>query len=727
MIHAVPPVELSQLASAAPDWRRTAVCRRLLVGALVLLQTLVATYFLLSVLPYHGGTWVEISLAGVFALLFAWISVGFWVAMLGFVLRCRGGDRASLLRRVAPDLLSATPLARTAIVMPIYHEPVARSLAGLRAVYRSLERTGELAHFDFYILSDSRDAEVWLEEQATWAALCAELNAEGRLFYRRRTLNLKHKSGNIADFLRRWGRRYRYMAVLDADSLMEGETLVRMVRLMQRNPRVGILQTSPGLINARTLFARNQQFASQLYGPLFSQGLAALQLGEAAFWGHNAVLRVAPFMAHCGLRTLPGRGLFSGPVLSHDFVEAAYMGRAGYEVWLEPELGGSYEESPPTLVDELTRDRRWSKGNLQHLWLLFRSRGLRFAHRMALINGIMAYLASPLWLLFLALTTVETARLVLWPIDYFPEPGRLFPLWPEWHPQRAGALVAITLGLLLIPKLLAAIDMLVQRRATQFGGAWRMLGSVGIETLFSALLAPIRMLSHSRYVVEALCNASLRWAGQNRSGELGWRRALLSQGAGSLLALAWAGFALWLKPAFFVWSLPVALPLILAAPIFVLMSRMDAGAWLRRGGWLANPGERQAPLEMTALVNSTDSAFAQAIIHPRINALQVALARHRRGAGRAEAMHELRSRCLKEGPDALDAASRRLLAADADSLRWLHTNVWRAGRGSPWSELLGRYCGAVAWPVLNAATPVVPVPGSGTTPVMRRAALRAGR
>ncbi|MGB5540805.1 MAG: glucans biosynthesis glucosyltransferase MdoH, partial [Gammaproteobacteria bacterium] len=410
--------ETAVTASGPVKWRAVVLRRRAVLTLLVLVQTLVASYFMISVLPYHGGNAVEQGLVVLFAILFAWISVGFWTAVFGFVMRRRGGDVYSLARRHNKQRLAETPLARTAVIIPVYHEPIDRSFRGIRAIFRSLQATGQLEHFDFHILSDSRDPNVWLAEQAAWFQLCQELDAANHLFYRRRTVNLRYKSGNVADFLRRWGRYYEYMIVLDADSVMSGETLVRMVRHMQLEPQVGILQTNPALINARSAFARFQQFSNRFYGPLFSAGLASVQLGEAVYWGHNAILRVAPFIRHCGLRELPGIGLFKGPILSHDFVEAAYMGRAGYEIWMEPDLPQSYEESPPTLVDELTRDRRWVKGNLQHLWLLLFSRKLRLAHRLAFLNGIMSYLTSPLWLAFLVLTSIETTRLVLWPINY---------------------------------------------------------------------------------------------------------------------------------------------------------------------------------------------------------------------------------------------------------------------------------------------------------------------
>jgi len=692
------PAELPpEIMQQRPRWRLAATVRRGLLALAVLTQTLIATYFMLSVLPYHGGNLVEASMALVFSLLFAWISVGFWIGLIGFCLRRFGGDPRSLLRQQDEATLRGTPLGRTAVVMPIYHEPVGRSLQGLKSVILSLQRTGKLADFDFFILSDSRDPDVWLAEQAAWHALREEQGLEDQLFYRRRPLNLNYKSGNIGDFLRRWGKAYDYMVVLDADSLMAGATLVRMVQLMQRHPQVGILQSSPSLLNGRSLFARLQQFSNQLYGPLFTTGLAAIQLGHAAFWGHNAILRVRPFMQHCGLRKLPGWGLFKGPVLSHDFAEAAYMGRAGLEVWLEPELTQSYEESPPTLSDELTRDRRWAKGNLQHLWLMLFSRRLKLAHRMAFLNGIMGYVASPLWFTFLVLTTIEVARLILWPINYFPEQNQLFPLWPEWHPQRAVWMVSITLTLLFLPKFLAIADVLLRGRRKAFGGGIKLFCSVLLEMLISALLAPIRMLSHCRYVLEALFNVNLRWAGQNRSGETSWLAAVLNQGIGSLMALAWAGFAWWLDPMFFVWSLPVALPLVLAAPIFVLLSKVSWGEGLMRKRWLQIPEEASG----SSLLDDLDTpsklltaeqqpAFNEAIVHPQTNRLQTRLAHAPRAQRQQSELQLLAQRCLQDGPAALSSAERNLLASDARSLQWLHTQVWQADPQSRWGQILAR-------------------------------------
>ena len=679
----------------AREWRRAARWRRSLLALTVVAQTLIAVYYMLATLPYHGSTGVEKTITALFAILFAWISAGFWVAVVGFIVRRFGGDPYSLLKRHKPAQLAKTPLARTAIVMPIYHEPVAESLRALRAAYRCLEQAGRLEAFDFFIISDSRDPNVWLAEQTTWARLCRELNAFGRIHYRRRPVNLDYKSGNVADFLRRWGRSYEYMIVFDSDSVMSADSIVPLVQLMQLEPQVGMIQTQPSIVNGRSAFARFQQLGNTVYGALFGSGLAALQMGEAAYWGHNAIIRVQPFMRACGLKKLPGFGLFRGPILSHDFVEAAYMGRAGYEVWLEPELPNSYETSPPSLVDELARDRRWSKGNLQHLWLLLFGRRIRFAHRMVFLNGIMSYLASPLWLAFLIASAVETTVFVLWPINYFPDGRSLFPLWPEWHPSLAITLAGSTAILLFLPKFLAWFDAVLSRQTRQYGGANRLGISILMETLVSTMLAPIRMLAHTGFVLSAIFNVSLHWGGQNRAAETRWRDALVKHAPGSIAALGWAGFAYWLDPLYFWWSMPVVVPLVLAAPTSVILSRVWLGQWLKRRRLLLIPEEVEAP-PVLAFANDVRAlaggnglpAFHNAVLNKRANALHVALARRRSGETRRKHMAALCQRCLIDGPEALTRKQLDQLAQDAESLGWLHCEAWRAPHDSYWGKAL---------------------------------------
>lgn len=703
---------MTRAPEAGFRWQGRARWRRSLFLVLVLVSVAAAGWMMREVLPYHGAKPLEMVILGLFCALFTGITAGFWIAVYGFVLRRRGGDPLSPLRRIPAARLASTGLAPTAILFPIYHEDIERSFAGLRATYRSLATTGELAHFDFFILSDSRDPEVWLAEREAWFELCEQLGAHGRIHYRRRTLNVKRKPGNISDFLARWGARYRYMVVLDADSLMTGDALVTLVRLMEAAPQIAILQTAPELINAHTLHARVQQFGSRLYGPLFLTGLAALQLGESTFWGHNAVLRVAPFMEHARLPQLRGWGLFRGAVLSHDFVEAALLRRAGHEIWLEPGIGGSYEEAPPTLVDELTRDRRWVKGNLQHLAFLF-GRGFCTAHRAAFLNGIMNYASSLLWLLFLAAATAEAAQLTLFPVEYFPEPHALYPLWPEWRPVWALTLVGITLVVLFTPKFLALLEVLCTReRRRAMGGGPLLLASLLIEILVASLLAPIRMLAHSRYVLEALLGTQVQWAGQNRTRETLWTDALIRQAPGTLLALGWGGFALWLDPTFFLWSLPVALPLVFAAPISVWLSRYRAGTRLRRAGLLLVTEETSPPEVLKDLasyrcpVAGPLGGFVRAVLSPLANALHLQLAR-RRGTTllRQVRRDRLAARCIASGPTALGAIEKGFLADDAEALASLHQAAWAQPPDSPWGGLIET--------LLQA--PISPAPPSGNS------------
>ena len=260
------------------------------------------------------------------------------------------------------------------------------------------------------MLSDSSEPDTLAAERQAWLrAVRGRRTGSGRIFYRWRRHRIKRKSGNIADFCRRWGSQYRYMVVLDADSVMSGECLTTLVRLMEANPTAGIIQTAPRAAGRDTLYARMQQFATRVYGPLFTAGLHFWQLGESYYWGHNAIIRVAPFMRHCALGRLPGRGPLSGEILSHDFVEAALMRRAGWKVWMAYDLPGSYEEMPPNLLDELKRDRRWCQGNLINL-RLFLWNGLHPAHRAVFMTGVMAYVSAPLWLLSLVLSTALHRR-----------------------------------------------------------------------------------------------------------------------------------------------------------------------------------------------------------------------------------------------------------------------------------------------------------------------------
>jgi membrane glycosyltransferase len=674
----------------APRWRRRARLRRTLLFALVLLPSAVAGGFMLQLLPAQGRGTLEPLIAGLFGALFGWISIGFWTAVAGFALLLRGGDRFALGRAEGAGPID--PQARTAIVMPVCNEPVDRVFAGLRAIRASLARVGAEDPFDFFVLSDSTDPDVIVAEEEAWAAWLRELGGKGGLFYRRRKVRRKRKSGNVADFCRRWGRLYRYMVVLDADSLMEGETLVELVRRMERHPDVGVIQTVPTVVRAQSLFGRVQQFSSRLYGPMFAAGMHYWQLGDGPYWGHNAILRVAPFMAHCGLPRLSGTPPFGGDVMSHDFVEAALLGRAGWSVWLAFDLGGTYEEAPEALIEEMDRDRRWCQGNLQHLRLLF-TEGIRTSHRTLFLNGIFAYVSALLWLAFLAASTAEVVLRTLRPPDYFPSGPSLFPEWPVWRPDWALALLGVTAVFLFLPKALGLVLALVQRRRGEpYPGLGRLLRGAALELLVSSLLAPVRMLFYCRFVLANLVGRAVGWrAGESEGGETSWAEALRRHGPDTAVALAWAALIHALDPERFWWLSPVVAGLALAVAVSVVASRKRVGLAARAGGWLVVPEESDPPEVLRdverELARARDArtgagprdGLRRAVVDPWTNAVHVALQRGpRRVAAAVRARREaLRERVLRDGPGALSPQEERLLLADRDGMAALHLDVWR--------------------------------------------------
>ena len=659
------------LAPQQTDWQGPGNVRRLILLALMLAQTAAATFFMRAVLPYQGATSLEILSLALFAILFCWVSAGFWTAMAGLLVLARGTDRFSISRGLNPG--QALPaLARTAIVMPICNEDAIRVMAGLRATYESLERTGELAHFDFFILSDSNQADLRAAELSAWSALCKAVGGFGRIYYRHRKRRVKRKSGNIDDFCRRWGKQYRYLIVLDADSVMSGDCLTNLVRLMETHPGAGIIQTAPVASGGGSLYARIQQFSSRVYGPLFTAGLHYWQLGESHYWGHNAIIRMAPFMQHCALAALPGRGSLAGEILSHDFVEAALMRRAGWGVWIAYDLAGTYEEMPSSLLEELNRDRRWCHGNLMN-FRLFTARGMHRVHRAVFATGVMAYLSAPLWLAFLVLSTGLLAQQMLIEPQYFVEPRQLFPIWPQWHPEKAIALFSATATLLFLPKILA-VGLVCARGTQRFGGAVRLMIGTLFEMLFSMLLAPVRMMFHTRFVAAAFLGWSLHWKSPPRGeAQTGVGVALRRHGADMLLGAVWAGVVWWLNPGFLPWLLPIAAGLILSAPVSILSSCASLGHWCRAHQVFLIPEEDAQPTELNAAAGYVRQAvlladFAELVVDPAL--CMVACEAGRFSGSRHAALLDI---ALQNGPSRLNENQKNAVLDNANCLAQLHS------------------------------------------------------
>jgi membrane glycosyltransferase len=668
--------------------------RRIVFFSLVVLTAFAALAMITSAFMQNGITPQELALLLLYTLLILWISTSFWTATLGFWCLLWGGDKRSIARLPPAAQGKSDPAPkRTALVMPIYNEDPVRVFAGLRAIWQSLRETGRSDEFELFILSDTRDPDKWMREEVNWYALCRDFDAHGRIFYRNRERNVARKSGNLEDFCRRWGGRYRYMIVLDADSLMAGETLARMVDLMEAHPKVALIQSPPLPANHQSLFARILQFASSFYSDVFIAGTNFWQLSGSSYWGHNAIIRVAPFAQHCGLPTLPGREPFGGEIFSHDFVEAALLRESGWEVWLEPSLKGSYEELPPTLIDYAKRDRRWCQGNLQHLRMVF-VKGFSGLSRLYFLMGIMSYLSSPLWLLFLILTGLEAyVQSRTMPVYFFGD--NIFPVWPESYAVEMTTVLLVTLAMLFVPKLWSLILLLLRWREVKgYGGVLRASLSVVLESLFSMLTAPVLMLYQSKFVFAILLRRSVGWPPQNRDEHrLSLKEALRAHGGQAFLGFAAGGVSYAYVPEFFLWLLPVLAGLVLAVPVSILSSSTGLGTLARRLGIFLTPEEYRPPRIVALLQENLARMEAEAARHepagearhvadPAACSLHLALLPHR--PVRKRERHQLRAlvyQLVEEGPRNLSAADKRNLISDPETLSRLHILAWiRQGR-----------------------------------------------
>ena len=477
--------------------------------------------------------------------------------------------------------------SRCVILVPVYNEDPAATFPRIAAMETSLQRTGMAAHFHFAILSDTRDEATAEAEREGLRRLLSLTRAEGRIFYRRRENNRGRKAGNIEDFITRSGSAYDLAVILDADSLMEGDTLIEMVRRMEAEPELGLLQTLPQIVNARSRFGRIQQFAAAFYSPVFCRGLAMMQGRTGPFWGHNAIVRVRAFAESCGLPELSGPPPFGGHILSHDYVEAALLARAGWQVRVDDDLTGSYEEGPENMVLHAKRDRRWCQGNLQHARLLT-APGLKSWSRFVFVQGILAYLSPVIWLAFLLCSIA--APLFVPPINYFPIEGWRWPVIPFSQTSQAVALAICIVGLLFLPKLLILVDAGLRRRATGFGGASAAARSVGAELAFSALSAPVFLMFNTRSVMQVVAGVDGGWPAQARGdGRMTMTEAWQASSWIVISGLLGAVLAFILSPTLLPWLAPVLVPM-MAAPAIIAWSSAPA-----RGALYQTPTEARIP------------------------------------------------------------------------------------------------------------------------------------
>jgi membrane glycosyltransferase len=559
---------------------------RFILIAVTVGVTTYGVYQMLQVVRFTSMTFLQGTMIFFFAVSLAWIAFAAGSVLAG----------ASKRRDPVPPDQPLAELSLTAILMPIYNEDPLRTSAGLQAMAEALHHLDAHRGFEIVILSDSTLADAWIRETLCVDRLRAALVGIMPVWYRRRWHNVARKSGNVEDFVTRWGGRYDHMIVLDADSLIDAPTLQRLVQVMRADPKLGILQTAPQLIGARTFFGRLQQFAACVYGPVITRGLSAWSGDSGNYWGHNAIIRVSAFAQNCGLPKLKGRKPFGGFVLSHDFVEAALMRRAGWKVRMATDCRGSWEESPPSLIDIAIRDRRWAQGNLQHMKIIG-STGLRFVSRLHLGVGIMSYLSSPLWLVMLGIGFALAVQSHLIRPEYFSHDFQLFPTWPRFDVALMMALFWFSMLVLLIPKMIGLICALLSRRIRRgAGGVIGVTASFVLEAILSALYAPILMVIQCRHVFEVFMGRDSGWKPQRRdSGTTTWAVAWRYHRRHMLLSCVTAVIVYFLSPSLLAWVSPALLGLFLSVPLSRVSGSEGLGRFLSRFALLRTPEEVDTP------------------------------------------------------------------------------------------------------------------------------------
>ncbi|MFK7763710.1 MAG: glucans biosynthesis glucosyltransferase MdoH [Roseobacter sp.] len=576
---------------------------------------------------------------------------------------------------------------RTVIIMPVYNENPAMTCASLHAMGKCIADAGAARAFEIFILSDTTDPAVWTQEVACFDTLRRALKHDMPVWYRRRYLNTGRKAGNLREFVERWGGRYDYMLVLDADSLMSAHTVVTLARRMQAEPKLGILQTVPVLMGGATVFARIQQFAGRVYGPIIARGVAAWQGLDGNYWGHNAIIRMRAFAACCGMPELPGRMPFGGHVLSHDFVEAALIRKGGYQVRMDTDLEGSWEGSPQSLLDLAARDRRWAQGNLQHAKIVG-ARGLSWSNRAHFLIGIGSYVMSSIWLAMLVTGGFLTVQSLIYGREYFENRLQLFPQWPVFDSERMTWLFVLSMTLLFLPKIAGTVRAIwVKPVRHGFGGARRILSGAVFEIALSALLAPILMFFQVQQLIEILRGRDSGWSAQSRDvGDMSWKQAFASHWAQVVIGLIALGLVVVFAPAQLVWLTPVLLGLLLAPLVSRFTSRIVNLAIF---DVLSIP-EDTAPPRVATLSNVLRSAYDDAAQVTPEQLLKDGTMNRRHIASLASFPNCIDAETSVD-LDEVTARAKLDAAQEADQgLAWLSKKELLKLLSSP--ELLSRYC-----------------------------------
>ncbi|NWG75704.1 MAG: glucans biosynthesis glucosyltransferase MdoH, partial [Rubrivivax sp.] len=514
-----------------------------------------------------------------------WSVLGFWNAVIGLWLLHVHKDPFVAVAPFAAAGEANTPLTiQTAVLLTLRNEEPGRALARLKVVKASLDATGQGASFSYFILSDTNDPKVASAEEAGIAEWKAADPDRDRIVYRRRTENTGFKAGNVRDFCERWGAGYELMLPLDADSLMSGEAIVKLVRMMQAHPKLGILQSLVVGMPSESAFARIFQFGMR-------HGMRSYTMGQSwwvgdcgPFWGHNALVRIKPFADECHLPMLPGKPPLGGHVLSHDQVEATLMRRAGYEVRVLPFENGSWEENPPTILDFAKRDVRWCQGNMQYVKLLDLP-GLKPMSRFQLVWAILMFVGIPAWTLMIALSPVaayEASSVADYPTGL------------------AIGLYLTFFAMYLAPKIAGLIDAVLTRGGVaSFGGPLRFASSTALELVFSFLQGAVSTIRTSIFMVGLAFGRSVVWGGQSRDAYgISLRTAIENFWPQTLFGILVCGALYAISPTAFYWSLPLTAGYLLAIPFAVVTAIPALGRFMKRHGIAGIPEDFAPPAEI---------------------------------------------------------------------------------------------------------------------------------
>lgn len=566
---------------------------RLAIFAGTVVVTLAFAYELYNVLSFVRLTPIQFIFWILSTMSFGWIALGSLSAAMGF-LPMFAGDRADNLS--LPEL-GRTPGLKTALLVPVYNEDPTRIAGTIDAMTEELDKLGCAKSFDVFILSDTRNPDAGAAEEHVYATLAKSISSRIAIYYRRRRHNTERKAGNIRDWIERFGAAYPHFLILDADSIMTGDALVRLSLAMEDNPRAGLIQTVPRLTGGTTLLQRLQQFACNIYGPAVASGIAVWHRDQGNYWGHNAMIRTGAFAGCAGLPALPGAPPFGGHIMSHDFVEAVLLQRAGWGVHMVPSLEGSYEGLPPGLVELVVRDRRWAQGNLQHLAILT-APGITTMGRVHLTMGAFAYLVSAVWAASLAVGLILLLQGQQLIPSYFQDSKTLFPVWPVIDPGAALRLFMATMGVVLLPKglgLLLELQRIYYSR--ERGGSVRAILAVATETVWSMLIAPILMMTQTSACAQILMGRDAGWKPQSRDESgIPFLDALRFHALHIVAGLVLALLCYWTTPALAIWMAPVIAGLLLSAFINWLTAR-PAGFVMR---WLLSTPQDRAPAPILA-------------------------------------------------------------------------------------------------------------------------------